>query len=395
MEDSVLGSDSGYAGGRRITSNIEKVSIEKGSVNVMNDTIKTIKDKIDEKKDVLILAIESSCDETAASVVKNGRVVLSNIISSQIDLHTLYGGVVPEIASRKHMEQVNQVTQQALKDAGVALEDITAVAVTYGPGLVGALLVGVAFAKSLAFAADKPLVGVHHIEGHISANYIENPDLEPPFTCLVVSGGHTNIVLVEDYGVYKIIGRTRDDAAGEAFDKVARAVGLGYPGGPKIDKLAKEGNKDAIAFPRAKVDGSPYDFSFSGIKSAVLNYINHSEMKNEEINRADLVASFQNAVVDALVSRTIMAAKEYGCKKLAVAGGVAANSALRAALESECKKNNITFYHPSPIFCTDNAAMIGSAGYYEYMAGVRAGWDLNAVPNLKLGEKSLRGRLDG
>lgn len=395
MEDSVLGSDSGYAGGRRITSNIEKVSIEKGSVNVMNDTIKTIKDKIDEKKDVLILAIESSCDETAASVVKNGRVVLSNIISSQIDLHTLYGGVVPEIASRKHMEQVNQVTQQALKDAGVALEDITAVAVTYGPGLVGALLVGVAFAKSLAFAADKPLVGVHHIEGHISANYIENPDLEPPFTCLVVSGGHTNIVLVEDYGVYKIIGRTRDDAAGEAFDKVARAVGLGYPGGPKIDKLAKEGNKDAIVFPRAKVDGSPYDFSFSGIKSAVLNYINHSEMKNEEINRADLVASFQNAVVDALVSRAIMAAKEYGCKKLAVAGGVAANSALRAALENECKKNNITFYHPSPIFCTDNAAMIGSAGYYEYMAGVRAGWDLNAVPNLKLGEKSLRGRLDG
>lgn len=395
MEDSVLGSDSGYAGGRRITSNIEKVSIEKGSVNVMNDTIKTIKDKIDEKKDVLILAIESSCDETAASVVKNGRVVLSNIISSQIDLHTLYGGVVPEIASRKHMEQVNQVTQQALKEAGVSLEDITAVAVTYGPGLVGALLVGVAFAKSLAFAADKPLVGVHHIEGHISANYIENPDLEPPFTCLVVSGGHTNIVLVEDYGVYKIIGRTRDDAAGEAFDKVARAVGLGYPGGPKIDKLAKEGNKDAIVFPRAKVDGSPYDFSFSGIKSAVLNYINHSEMKNEEINRADLVASFQNAVVDALVSRAIMAAKEYGCKKLAVAGGVAANSALRAALENECKKNDITFYHPSPIFCTDNAAMIGSAGYYEYMAGVRAGWDLNAVPNLKLGEKSLRGRLDG
>lgn len=395
MEDSVLGSDSGYAGGRRITSNIEKVSIEKGSVNVMNDTINTLKDETDKNKDVLILAIESSCDETAASVVKNGRVVLSNIISSQIDLHTLYGGVVPEIASRKHMEQVNQVTQQALKDAGVALEDITAVAVTYGPGLVGALLVGVAFAKSLAFAADKPLVGVHHIEGHISANYIENPDLEPPFTCLVVSGGHTNIVLVEDYGVYKIIGRTRDDAAGEAFDKVARAVGLGYPGGPKIDKLAKEGNKDAIAFPRAKVDGSPYDFSFSGIKSAVLNYINHSEMKNEEINRADLVASFQNAVVDALVSRAIMAAKEYGCKKLAVAGGVAANSALRAALENECKKNNITFYHPSPIFCTDNAAMIGSAGYYEYMAGVRAGWDLNAVPNLKLGEKSLRGRLDG
>ena len=245
----------------------------------------------------------------------------------------------------------------------------------------------------LAFAANKPLVGVHHIEGHISANYIENPDLEPPFTCLVVSGGHTNLVLVEDYGVYKIIGRTRDDAAGEAFDKVARAVGLGYPGGPKVDKLAKEGNKDAIVFPRAKVDGSPYDFSFSGIKSAVLNYINHCEMKNEEINRADLVASFQNAVVDALVSRAVMAAKENGYKKLAVAGGVASNSALRAAREEECRKNNIRIYHPSPIFCTDNAAMIGAAGYYEYMAGSRAGWDLNAVPNLKLGEKSLRGRI--
>ena len=263
-----------------------------------------------EKKDVLILALESSCDETAAAVVKNGRVVLSNIISSQIELHTLYGGVVPEIASRKHMEQVNQVTEQALKEAGVTLDDITAVAVTYGPGLVGALLVGVAFAKSLAFAADKPLIGVHHIEGHISANYIENPELEPPFTCLVVSGGHTNIVLVEDYGVYKIIGRTRDDAAGEAFDKVARAVGLGYPGGPKIDKLAKEGNKDAIVFPRAKVDGSPYDFSFSGVKSAVLNYINHAQMTGEEVNRADLAASFQKAVVDVLVEHTMLAAKD-------------------------------------------------------------------------------------
>ena len=339
-----------------------------------------------EQKDVLILAIESSCDETAASVVRNGREVLSNIISSQIDLHTLYGGVVPEIASRKHMEQINQVTEEALKTAGVTLEDITAVAVTYGPGLVGALLVGVSFAKSLAFAAGKPLVGVHHIEGHISANYIENLDLEPPFTCLVVSGGHTNLVLVEDYGVYKIIGRTRDDAAGEAFDKVARAVGLGYPGGPKIDKLAKEGNKNAIDFPRAKVDGSPYDFSFSGIKSAVLNYINHCEMKNIEINRADLVASFQNAVVDALVSRAVMAAKEHGLKKLALAGGVAANSALKSALEDECARNGIRFYHPSPIFCTDNAAMIGVAGHYEYMAGVRSDWDLNAVPNLKLGD---------
>ena len=345
-------------------------------------------------KDVLILGIESSCDETAASVVKNGRTVMSNVISSQIDIHTLYGGVVPEIASRKHVERINQVIEQALTDAKVTLDEIDAVSVTYGPGLVGALLVGVGAAKAIAYAAGKPLVGVHHIEGHIAANYLEHLDLEPPFLCLVVSGGHTHLVRVLEYGKFEIIGYTHDDAAGEAFDKVARSIGLGYPGGPKIDKLAKEGNKDAIVFPRAKVDGAPYDFSFSGIKSAVLNYINHCEMKNEEINRADLVASFQNAVVEALVSRAVMAAKENGCKKLAVAGGVAANSALRAALEEECRKNNIKFYHPSPIFCTDNAAMIGSAGYYEYMAGVRAGWDLNAVPNLKLGEKSLRGRID-
>ena len=314
------------------------------------------------EKDVLILAIESSCDETAAAVVKDGRTVLSNVISSQIDLHTLYGGVVPEIASRKHMEQVNQVTQEALAKAGVTFDDITAIAVTYGPGLVGALLVGVAFAKSLAFALDKPLIGVHHIEGHISANYIENPELEPPFTCLVVSGGHTHLVLVKDYGEYEIIGRTRDDAAGEAFDKVARAVGLGYPGGPKVDKLAKEGNKDAIQFPRAKVEGSPYDFSFSGIKSAVLNYINQSEMKGEEINRADLVASFQNAVVESLTSRAIMAVKEFNMDKLAIAGGVASNSALRESLINACDKNGVKFFRPSPILCTDNAAMIGCAG---------------------------------
>ena len=340
-----------------------------------------------EKKDVLILAIESSCDETAAAVVKNGRTVLSNIISSQIDLHTLYGGVVPEIASRKHMEQVNQVTQQALKEADVTLDDITAVAVTYGPGLVGALLVGVAFAKSLAFAADKPLVGVHHIEGHISANYVENKELEPPFVALVVSGGHTHLVKVNDYGEYEIVGRTRDDAAGEAFDKVARAIGLGYPGGPKIDKLAKEGNPDAIEFPRAHVDDAPYDFSFSGIKSAVLNYINSAEMKGETVNKADLAASFQKAVVDALVSRAIRLTKESGMDKLALAGGVASNSALRKTLKEECDKNAITFYSPSPIFCTDNAAMIGVAAYYEYISGTRHGYDLNAIPNLKLGER--------
>ena len=343
--------------------------------------------EINEKKDTLILAIESSCDETAASVVKNGREVLSNVISSQIALHTQFGGVVPEIASRKHIEKINQVVTQALEDAGVTLTDVDAIGVTYGPGLVGALLVGVAEAKAIAFAAKKPLVGVHHIEGHVSANYIENPDLEPPFVCLIVSGGHTHLVIVKDYGEFEIIGRTRDDAAGEAFDKVARAVGLGYPGGPKVDKTAKEGNPHAIEFPRAKVEGSPYDFSFSGLKSAVLNYINKAHMTGEEIRVPDLVASFQNAVVEALVSRAVLAAKEYGYDKLAIAGGVASNSSLRAAFEEECGKRNIAFYHPSPIFCTDNAAMIGVAGYYEYIKGVRSGYDLNAVPNLKLGER--------
>lgn len=338
-------------------------------------------------EDVIILAIESSCDETAAAVVKNGRTVLSNVISSQIDLHTLYGGVVPEIASRKHMEQINQVIRQALSEAGLTLDDITAIAVTYGPGLVGALLVGVAEAKALAFATNKPLIGVHHIEGHISANYIEHVELEPPFGCLVVSGGHTHLVNVKDYGEYEILGKTRDDAAGEAFDKVARAVGLGYPGGPKIDRLAKEGNPNAIEFPRAKISDSEYDFSFSGIKSSVLNYINQCEMKKEEINKADLVASFQNAVVDVLVSHAIHAAKEYGFKKLAIAGGVASNSALRAGMKSACEEQGIEFYYPSPILCTDNAAMIGAAAYYEYIKGHRASWNLNAVPNLKLGER--------
>lgn len=337
--------------------------------------------------DVLILAIESSCDETAAAVVKNGRTVMSNVISSQIALHTVYGGVVPEIASRKHIEQINQVIETALMEAGVTLDDITAVGVTYGPGLVGALLVGVAEAKAIAFARHLPLVGVHHIEGHISANFIEHPDLKPPFISLVVSGGHTHLVLVKDYGEYEIIGRTRDDAAGEAFDKVARAIGLGYPGGPKIDKLAKEGNPDAIEFPRAHVESSVYDFSFSGIKSAVLNYLNSSEMKNEQVNRADLAASFQYAVIDALVSRAMLAIDEYNADTLAIAGGVAANSALRAAFEKECAQKNIKFYVPSPVFCTDNAAMIGTAAYYEYMKGVRHGLDLNAVPNLKLGER--------
>ena len=339
------------------------------------------------KEDTLILGIESSCDETAAAVVRNGREVLSNVISSQIDIHTLYGGVVPEIASRNHIERINQVIEEALEQAKVTLKDITAIAVTYGPGLVGALLVGVGAAKALAYAAGKPLVGVHHIEGHIAANYIEHKELEPPFLCLVVSGGHTHLVEVNAYDSFTILGRTRDDAAGEAFDKVARVIGLGYPGGPKIDKLAKEGNKHAIAFPRAKVEDSEYDFSFSGVKSAVLNYVNGAKMKGEEISTADVAASFQEAVVDVLASHAIQAVKSKGRDRLAMAGGVASNSALREKMQEVCKEENITLYYPSPVYCTDNAAMIAAAGYYEYKKGTRDGLDLNAVPNLKLGER--------
>ena len=286
-----------------------------------------------ESKEINILAIESSCDETAAAVVRNGREVRSNIISSQIDLHKLYGGVVPEIASRKHIEKINQVIEEALSEAGTTLDEIDAIGVTYGPGLVGALLVGVAEAKAIAWAKDIPLVGVHHIEGHISANYIEHPDLEPPFVCLVASGGHTHLVCVKEYGKYEILGRTRDDAAGEAYDKVARAIGLGYPGGPKIDRIAKEGNPDAIQFPKAKVNDAEYDFSFSGLKSAVLNYINGCKMKGETFDPADLAASFQKAVVEVLVGNSMRAVEKLGMKKFAIAGGVASNSALREAME--------------------------------------------------------------
>ena len=334
-----------------------------------------------------ILAIESSCDETAAAVVQDGRKVLSNIISSQIEIHKLYGGVVPEIASRKHIEKVIQVVDEALKEASLTMNEIDAVAVTYGPGLVGALLVGVSAAKSIAFAHNKPLIGVHHIEGHISANYIENEELEPPFLCLVVSGGHTNLVIVKDYGEYEVLGKTRDDAAGEAFDKVARAIGLGYPGGPKIQKISEEGNKDAIAFPRAKVADNPFDFSFSGLKSSVLNYINSCEMKGEEINKADIAASFQEAVVDVLVSHTIEGAKQLGFKKIAMAGGVASNTVLREEMKEACERRGFMFYHPSPILCTDNAAMIGAAAYYDYKKGLISDLTLNAVPSLKLGQK--------
>ena len=339
------------------------------------------------EKDTYILAIESSCDETAAAVIKNGRYVCSNVICSQLELHKLYGGVVPEIASRKHIEKINQVIREALEEASMTLQDMDAIAVTYGPGLVGALLVGVAEAKAIAYAANKPLVGVHHIEGHIAANYIEHLDLEPPFMCLVVSGGHTHLVKVADYDKFEILGKTRDDAAGEAFDKVARAIGLGYPGGPKIDALAKEGNRDAIAFPRAKVDGNEYDFSFSGLKSSVLNYLNQCEMKQIEVNRADVAASFQYAVIDVLTTHAIHAVKESGMNKLAIAGGVASNSSLRKNLQEACEKEGIQFYHPSPIYCTDNAAMIGVAGYYAFRNGVRHGLDLNAVPNLKIGQR--------
>ena len=333
-----------------------------------------------------ILAIETSCDETAAAVVENGRHVLSNIISSQIGLHRLYGGVVPEIASRNHIERINQVIEQALKEAKVTLDDIDAVGVTYGPGLVGALLVGVAEAKAISYARNLPLVGVHHIEGHVSANYIEHPELEPPFLCLIVSGGHTNLVIVEDYGVFRILGTTRDDAAGEAFDKVARAIGLRYPGGPEIDKLSREGNPQAISFPRARVEGAPYDFSFSGVKSAVLNYINQQNMQGKDIPKADLAASFQQSVIAVLVEHTIKAAEEFQIHHVAIAGGVAANRGLRNAMQAACEEKNLRLYYPSPIYCTDNAAMIGAAAYYEYQKGVRHGWNLNAVPNLRLGE---------
>lgn len=339
------------------------------------------------EQDVRILAIESSCDETAAAVVVNGRDMRSNVISSQIALHTLYGGVVPEIASRKHIEKINQVIYQALFEADMTLDDIDAIAVTYGPGLIGALLVGVAEAKAISFARRLPLIGVHHIEGHISANYIENPDLKPPFLCLVVSGGHTHLVKVLDYGSYEILGRTRDDAAGEAFDKVARAIGLGYPGGPKIEKLAREGNPKAIAFPRAKVSDGAYDFSFSGLKSAVLNYLNSCKMKGEEIHPADIAASFQQAVTDVLVEHAMRAMEEYHMDCFAIAGGVASNSVIRRAMEQACSEKGISFFHPSPILCTDNAAMIGTAAYYDFLNGRRDGLDLNAVANLKLGER--------
>lgn len=330
------------------------------------------------------LAIESSCDETAAAVLLDGREVLSNIISSQIDIHKLYGGVVPEIASRHHLTNVNTVVDQALDAAKVTMDEVDLIGVTYGPGLVGALLIGLATAKAYALAAEKPLVGVHHIQGHICANYIQHKDLKPPFMALVISGGHTNIVEVTDYNECHVLGGTRDDAAGEAYDKVARVLGLGYPGGPLIDKLAKEGNPHAVEFKRVFLEKGSLDFSFSGIKTGVLNYMNSERQAGREPNPADVAASFQDAVLDVIVAKTVGAAVDMNKDKIVLAGGVASNSRLREMLQTECKKHGIALYYPDPILCTDNAAMIGCAAYYKYKAGGISDLDLDAVPDLPL-----------
>ncbi len=335
-------------------------------------------------KDILILGIESSCDETAAAVVKNGREVLSNVINTQIALHKKFGGVVPEVASRRHIETIDAVIDEALSEANITFNDIDAIAVTYGPGLVGALLVGVSTAKALAFALGKPLVAVHHIKGHIMANFVSHKNLEPPFICLVASGGHSHIVAVEDYTKLEIMGRTRDDAAGEAFDKIARVLGLGYPGGPLIDKIAKEGNPDAVQFPRVRMDKDSLDFSFSGVKTAVINYLHKLEQNGEEYNKADIAASFQNAVTDVLCEHTLEAALRRGSKTIALAGGVASNSALREKMTRTAEKQRIKVVYPEPVLCTDNAVMIACAGYYEYQENNFADMTLNAVPSLQL-----------
>ncbi len=332
----------------------------------------------------LILGIESSCDETAASVVLNGRTVLSNVISSQIDIHKKYGGVVPEIASRNHILNISQVIGGALSEAGKTFDDLDAIAVTYGPGLIGALLVGVSAAKAISVARGLPLVAVNHIHGHIAANYIQHPELEPPFVCLVASGGHSHIVYVKDYMEFEILGRTRDDAAGEAFDKIARVLGLGYPGGPKVEKLAQEGKSGAVKFPQVEFPDNCFDFSFSGVKTAVINHLHKLEQRGESYNAADIAASFQYAVVNVLTEHTIGAAKAKGTNKVVLAGGVSANGALRSSFESAADKNGLKLYYPSPILCTDNAAMIACAGYYKFLSGELADSSLNAVANLKL-----------
>ena len=337
-----------------------------------------------EKEDLLTLAIESSCDETSAAVLRGGRNVLANVISTQIPVHQKFGGVVPEIASRKHIVNIMPVIDEALRQAEVTLEDLDQIAVTYGPGLVGALLVGVSAAKTLAFSLGIPLIGVNHLEGHIFANFLSAPDLQPPFVALVVSGGHTSLVHVKDYNSFALLGQTRDDAAGEAFDKVARVMGLPYPGGPQIDKLAKEGDPLAIDFPQALQEKGNYEFSFSGLKSAVLNYLHNCEQKKLKVNKADVAASFQRAVIEVLVFKAMDALKEAGLDTLVLAGGVAANSALEARLREEMEKNGKKFYYPDKILCTDNAAMIGCRGYYQALEGRFSDFYLNAVPGLEL-----------
>lgn len=333
---------------------------------------------------MLTLGIETSCDETACSVIRDGRVVLSNIISSQIEIHRQFGGVVPEVASRKHIENINPIIQEALDEAACKFEDLDLIGVTQGPGLVGALLVGISSAKALAYGLDLPLIGVNHIEGHISANYIEHKNLEPPFTCLIVSGGHTYLVYARDFADYELVGRTRDDAAGEAFDKVARSLGLPYPGGPFIDKLAKEGNPHAINFPRVFLEDGSYDFSFSGLKTAVLNYLNQEKQKGEEILVEDIAASFQEAVLEVLVEKSFRLSKERNSNKIVISGGVAANDGLRKIMEERGRKEGVEIYYPSKILCTDNAAMIGSAAYYSYKKGKRSDLGLTVEPNLSL-----------
>ena len=333
-----------------------------------------------------ILGIESSCDETACSVVEDGKMVLSNIVASQIDEHRLYGGVVPEIASRRHAENITWVTKATLEEANCTMDDIDAVAVTYAPGLIGALLVGVSFAKGLAMSAGKPLVPVHHIAGHIAANYISHPELKPPYLCLVVSGGHSHIVEVLDYSRYHVIGRTRDDAAGEAFDKAARTMGMPYPGGIHLDRIAEGGNPEAFKLPFPKVDNAPYDFSFSGLKTAVINLIHNAKQKGEELSVEDVSASFRNAVVKCLTTNLMKAAQETGSKTIVIAGGVSANALLRRNLQKLCDENGLVLYMPPKELCGDNAAMVGSQGYYEYLSGHTAQQDLNAYATKSIEE---------
>lgn len=334
----------------------------------------------------LALGIETSCDETGAAVIQDGTKIRSNIVLSQIDIHQKYGGVVPEIASRKHIEAIFPVINEAIEEAEVTLDDIEVIAVTYGPGLVGSLLVGIAAAKALAYALDKPLVGVNHIEGHIYANFLNRAELRPPFVCLTVSGGHTDLLLIPELGHYGILGRTRDDAAGEAFDKIARVLGLPYPGGPQIEKLAAEGNRSAIPFPRGLNEPGNFDFSFSGLKTAALNYLNHAKQKGEDVNLPDFAASFQWAIIDVLTTKLLAAAEQYQVKQVVLSGGVAANKTFRNHVKEKAAQLGLEVWYPPAYLCTDNAAMIGSAGYFRYKAGHRSGWDLNALPNLKLGD---------